>query len=371
MSFHATPMFSGDMYDTSLRLAASADDQTRPGAPNAASAKWRQMLALGWQGVLIAEDDGGAGAALSDLAAIVEAMARHAQVAPLAGRCAVAPLLLAACRAHAGVRPLLAAVAAGQASVCAVIDADARLPGAGSAVRLAPDARLHGSLKGVDLSEPATHLLSNTREGPTGTPVLVLLPLEPLLDRARHYAGVDGRMTCDIDLQGVTAGAADVLLRGEAVLAAVDSAYNAGSLLACVQAVGAGGAMIEQTIDYLNTRTQFGVQLSSFQALRHRLVDMYVAYENARGMVRRLVEQSGQGACAYSADTALVKLSMSGISRMLAESAIQLHGGMGMTLEMPVARLAMHSLAGSLQSGDKSQCLDWLTAQTVADAARA
>ena len=62
---------------------------------------------------------------------------------------------------------------------------------------------------------------------------------------------------------------------------------------------------------------------------------------------------------------------MSGISRMLAESAIQLHGGMGMTLEMPVARLAMHSLAGSLQSGDKSQCLDWLTAQTVADAARA
>ena len=49
--------------------------------------------------------------------------------------------------------------------------------------------------------------------------------------------------------------------------------------------------MIEQTIDYLNTRTQFGVQLSSFQALRHRLVDMYVAYENARGMVRRLVER--------------------------------------------------------------------------------
>ena len=57
---------------------------------------------------------------------------------------------------------------------------------------------------------------------------------------------------------------------------------------AAIVVVGAAGAMIEQTIEYLGTRVQFGVQLATFQALRHRVVEMYVAYENASGMVRRL-----------------------------------------------------------------------------------
>jgi alkylation response protein AidB-like acyl-CoA dehydrogenase len=117
------------------------------------------------------------------------------------------------------------------------------------------------------------------------------------------------------------------------------------------------GAMIEQTIEYLNTRRQFGVALATFQALRHRTVDMYVAYENVRGMVRQRVLAPGQGG---AREIALVKLYLSVTARQAAEACIQLHGGIGMSRELPAARLAMHALSCSLQWGDRFAQLDRL-----------
>lgn len=366
MAFTATPLFAGDLYDTSLRLAASPERQsTHPVGSPFSSAKWRQMLDLGWQGVIVPEAAGGVDGTLADLAAIVEAAARHAVGAPLIDRCAVAPALLSELATQPAVRDLLEAIAVGDASVATVADASERLPGTPSALRLS-QLCLTGTLKGVDLSEPATHVLFNTLDDLTGEPVLLLLATEPLLPRARHFRGVDGRVCTDFDLDGLAVDARQVLLRGPDVLDAVGRAQQVGSLLTCVQAVGAAGAMIEQTIEYLGARVQFGVQLATFQALRHRVVEMYVAYENASGMVRRLVEQASAAQPGVARDIALVKLYVGNASRMWSEVAIQLHGGMGMTWETLVARLAMHSLMGSMSYGDTGQCLDWLTAKTVA-----
>jgi len=355
MAFTATPMFAGDLFDTSQRLAASPEWQaTQPVGSPFSSAKWRQMLDLGWQGVVVPEAAGGVDGTLADLAAIVEAAARHAVAAPLIDRCAVAPALLSGLVAQPAVRDLLEAIAVGDASVATVADASERLPGTPSALRLS-HGQLTGTLKGVDLSEPATHLLFNTLDAQTDEPVLLLLPTGPLLPRARHARGMDGRINADYGLDGLVVEPAQVA-----------RAQQVGSLLTCVQAVGAAGAMIEQTIEYLGTRVQFGVQLATFQALRHRVVEMYVAYENASGMVRRLIEQASVAEPGAARDLALVKLYVGNASRMWAEVAIQLHGGMGMTWETLVARLAMHSLMGSMSYGDTGQCLDWLTAKTVA-----
>lgn len=360
MAFTASPMFPGDLYDTSLRLAASK-----------AGGKWQQMLGLGWQGVIVPESAGGVDGSLADLAAIVEATARQAVSAPLIDRCAVAPALLSALSEQPGVRDLLEAIAMGEASVATVVDASERLPGTPTALRLGEDGRLRGSLLGVDLSEPASHVLFNTIDEATRQPVLLLLPTEGLLPRARQFHGLDARVSADIALDGHVVQSAQVLLRGAAVLDAVERAQQTGSLLTCVQAVGAAGAMIEQTIEYLVTRVQFGVQLATFQALRHRVVEMYVTYENASGLVRRLVERATRERLGDARDIALVKLYVGNASRMWSEVGIQLHGGMGMTWETLVARLAMHSLMGSMQFGDQGQCLDWLTARTVADAVTA
>jgi alkylation response protein AidB-like acyl-CoA dehydrogenase len=140
--------------------------------------------------------------------------------------------------------------------------------------------------------------------------------------------------------------------------------------------VGALAAIIEQTIDYLNNRSQFDVRLSSFQALRHRVVDMYVAYENLSGLARQMVSQVAadslptvSGAADFTSELAMLKLYTATVSRQVAESAIQLHGGMGMTLELQAPRLAMSVLATSLDDGERGECLDWLVERATHPAA--
>lgn len=202
---------------------------------------------------------------------------------------------------------------------------------------------------------------------------LVLLPWERLADRARHYIGLDARESGDCVPDGLQVAADEIVLRGPAAARAIVSARQAGSLLACVQATGACAAMIEQTIDYLNTRVQFGKVLATFQALQHRTVEMYVAYENLSGLVRRLVLRANASGAEHlladARDVALARMYATSGARSVAEAAIQLHGGMGMTWEMPVARLAMLALGGNVLYGSRDECFDWLTAQTMAAAA--
>ncbi|MDO8770617.1 MAG: acyl-CoA dehydrogenase [Burkholderiaceae bacterium] len=367
MPFTVTPMFPGDLYDTTDRMAANAAPAWPGSGTNSnGSAKWAQILELGWQGVLVAEDSGGVGATLAEFAAIAEAAGRHAMAMPLIARCVVAPILLAAAPANAATRALLEQVSAGQASVCPVIQS-----GGADSLQATQDGggrvRLQGVLRGADLTEPASHLVFNVLAGDGAMPLLIMLPVGTLVQQARYFAGLDGRRTADIALDGVLVEPGQVLLHGGAVTAAMHNAMSTGAVMTSVQTVGALGAMIEQTIEYLSTRTQFGVALSTFQALRHRVVEMYVAYESARGLVKQVTQELSDQSASSHRDAALTKLYLATVGRTVAESAIQLHGGMGMTVEMPAARLAMHTLMCNLQYGDRFHYLDSLSAQMAAD----
>ena len=366
MPFTVTPMFPGDLYDTTDRIAATAAPAWSGDQNSGGSAKWTQILELGWQGVLVSEEAGGVGATLAEFAAIAEAAGRHAMALPLIARCVVSPILLAAAGRNDAALALLEQLSAGQASACPVIQPE----GARSLQATAATGgsiRLQGVLKGADLTEPASHLVFNAF-GPNGSvPVLVLLATSELTQPVRYFEGLDGRRTADISLDGVVVEASHVLLQGDAVATVVRSAMSTGAVMTSVQTVGALGAMIEQTIEYLSTRTQFGVALSTFQALRHRVVEMYVAYESARGLVKDVTEDLSANPAADQRDAALTKLYLATVGRTVAESAIQMHGGMGMTVEMPAARLAMHALMCNLQYGDRYHYLDSLSSRMSAD----
>lgn len=365
MPFTINPMFPGDLYDTTDRMAATAAPAWSGDKNSSGSAKWTQILELGWQGVLVSEEAGGVGATLAEFAAIAEAAGRHAMALPLIARCVVSPMLLAAAGSNEAALALLEQLSAGQASVCPVLQAGSArslqaTPASGGSIRL------QGVLKGADLTEPASHLVFNAVAGNGSAPVLVLLASSDLTQPVRYFAGLDGRRTADITLDGVVVEASHVLLQGDAVADAVKAAMSTGAVMTSVQTVGALGAMIEQTIEYLSTRTQFGVALSTFQALRHRVVEMYVAYESARGLVKDVTEELSANPAADQRNAALTKLYLATVGRTVAESAIQLHGGMGMTVEMPAARLAMHTLMCNLQYGDRFHYLDSLSAQMAA-----
>ncbi|CAM2139655.1 acyl-CoA dehydrogenase family protein [Paraburkholderia tropica] len=354
-------MFPGDMFDSSARLAASAETLKGRAVEALASGKWQCALELGWQSVLVSEDNGGVGATLMDLAGIVEAASRYTNVMPLVERCAVAPVLIEAAAGAPAARPVLERLLNGEISVSPVLQSQSGTPLPAATVSLG-DNVLCGAVRGSNESEPATHLIFNatTADGQA----LVLIERSRLADRAQYFSGIDGTVTVDYVVDNICLNEDEIVMTGAAATVAVNQALQIGTLLSCVQIVGAVGAKIEQTIQYLNDRVQFGKPLAVHQVLQHSVVDCYVAYEGIKGQVARLIEDfNGSDDCAIDRLIMLTKMFCAGVAKDVGHAVIQMHGGMGMTVEMPATQLCMQSRTAAERFGNRSQCLDWLVAQ--------
>jgi alkylation response protein AidB-like acyl-CoA dehydrogenase len=354
MPFSAAPMVPGDLFESASRLALARDPAfarlPRPEERAAFLAEaWDEVAALGWPSVAVPEAAGGAGGTLRDVAALVEGGARGALALPLASALGVAPILLEA--AGQGGMPLLAGLAEGAARVAAALEplhgAASGSPFATSLEGAAP--RLSGALIGVDGTPGVTHLLVATAI--EGEPVLLAVDRSDARVRLWHHERIDARPTLDLGFGDGAVLDGTLLARGPAIAEAMARAMRAGALLVCVEAVGVMGALLEQTIAYLNERVQFDARLASFQVLRHRVADLYVVQENARALVSGLLDRVAEGQWPER-EIDLAKLHLGLASRRFAAATIQLHGGMGMTEELLASRLAKRLLMVEFEYGD-------------------
>ena len=152
-------------------------------------------------------------------------------------------------------------------------------------------------------------------------------------------------------------GAAEVLLDNtpselilENAAEAIQSALNAGALALCAEAVGAMQETYETTIDYLKQRKQFGRTIGSFQALQHRAVDMLTEIEQARSItIKAAAELDGPSSTRF---VSMAKNLIGRSSRLVAEEAIQMHGGIAMTWEYAVSHYAKRLIMIDHQLGD-------------------
>ena len=131
-------------------------------------------------------------------------------------------------------------------------------------------------------------------------------------------------------------------------------AIEHGIAAACAESLGVMEAMQALTLDYLKTRKQFGRAIGEFQALQHRAVDMFMALEQARSMVffatgALALEDAAERARAIAA----AKVQVARSTRHIAEEAVQLHGGIGMTLEYFLGHLARRATALASLFGDE------------------
>jgi alkylation response protein AidB-like acyl-CoA dehydrogenase len=340
-------MLPGDLFDSAAKFAIAADRRTAELAgvrqrDTQAATLWQEATELGWPALLVPEEQGGVGGGIPDMAALVEGGARAALPLPLVSACAVAPLLLAAA-GEAG-HATLAGIADGSHRIVPVLPEDA--PG----LRMVRDGaawRLSGTAAGVARLPGLTGLLLACQD--QGGTALLLLPADATGLILRPHERLDGQPSLDAVLDHAPAS---LLARGKAVEAALAQARDAGVFLCCLGAVAAMGAALEQTVGYLNTRAQFGQPLSSFQALRHRTVDLYVAYETARALMRRLLDQAEAGRPWAARELSLTKLQIGPAARHFAKEVIQLHGGMGVTEELAAVRLCKRLLLVEFEYGD-------------------
>ena len=137
--------------------------------------------------------------------------------------------------------------------------------------------------------------------------------------------------------------AADIRMDKAEPLAAtpaqLEEILDLGAALSCAEAVGAMKFACDTTLEYLKTRKQFGVPLGAFQALQHRMVDMFIAYEQAKSMACLACSKidSHQNAADRARAVSAAKIKIADSARHISQESVQLHGGMGMSEELKVS----------------------------------
>jgi alkylation response protein AidB-like acyl-CoA dehydrogenase len=166
----------------------------------------------------------------------------------------------------------------------------------------------------------------------------------------RGYPTQDGMRAADVTLSAVRVGPEAVVAGPDKGLGVLERVIDEAIAALSAEAVGAMGGLQELTVDYLKTRKQFGVPIGSFQVLQHRAVDMLTALEQARSMayyatMMAAEPDAGQRRKAMSA----AKVQIGRAAKHIGQEAIQLHGGIGMTMEYKAGhyfkRLTMIDLA--------------------------
>jgi alkylation response protein AidB-like acyl-CoA dehydrogenase len=171
--------------------------------------------------------------------------------------------------------------------------------------------------------------------------------------RRRDFATMDGRKACELYLEDVFVERGELL--GEPGQAFAALRYQQGRCIAaqCAEAVGSMEAACALTLDYLKTRQQFGQPIGKFQALQHRMVDMRIELDQATSMTLLAACVADQAdSDERSRILAAAKFIVSRASRFVADQAIQLHGGIGLTWEYMLSHHAKQLLMVARQMGD-------------------
>ena len=153
----------------------------------------------------------------------------------------------------------------------------------------------------------------------------------------KGYPTQDGLHAADITFTGVEVGADAAIGDPENGLALIERVVDDARIALCAEAVGVMDESLKSTVEYLKTRKQFGVPIGSFQTLQHRAADMFVALEQARSMAM-FAAMAGDFDDAKERATAVAaaKVQIGKSGKFVGQQSIQLHGGIGMTMEAKI-----------------------------------
>ncbi|HEX5407967.1 MAG TPA: acyl-CoA dehydrogenase family protein [Pseudonocardiaceae bacterium] len=289
---------------------------------------WRTLAEqLDVAGLLIPEALGGVGGSAREAAVIAEELGRAVTPVPFLGSAVLATSALLACDTAAEpVAKLLAALASGDTTAALAVPL-AAMPGTAfpDAVTVA-DGRLTGTVTSVVdagaadvLVVPAGGGLYSVAVG-DGVTVTGLIAL----DRTRAIADVT-----------FADAPADLLAGPETAAAALDSALTTGAGILASEQLGVAEWCLDTTLRYVKERFQFGRAVGSFQALKHRLADVWLELVTARAAARYAADCLATGRADVDVAVSIAQSHCSMVAVHAAEEAIQLHGGIGMTWEHP------------------------------------
>ena len=312
--------------------------------PNGFSAAiWKQFAELGWLALPIAEEHGGLGGGAIEVGILMEAFGRGLVLEPFLATVILGGGLIQAAGSAEQQKALLPQIAQGKKVIAfAQVERSSRYNLADVQTSAKKDGSgwvLNGEKSVVIAGDSADTLIVTARTAggrfDRAGIGLFLVDAKAAGVSIQGYPTQDGTHAAEIRFDNVRA--ADVLGDPAGGLAAAEAVMDQAIAAICAEAVGLMHEMHVTTVDYMKTRKQFGRAISEFQVLQHRSVDMFVSLEQARSMAMfATFSASEANAAVRSRAVSAAKVQIGKSGKHVGQEAVQLHGGIAMTMEYKV-----------------------------------
>ena len=305
---------------------------------------WKKFADLGWLGISVSEDSGGFGGSAIESMLIMEAFGKGLVVEPFLETIIMAGGMIDDNGSDEQKSSILEPVISGQMHLAiAYAEPQSRFNLADVVTEAKEDGDNYvlNGYKSVVMNGPSADKIivsartSGSQFDESGISLFIVDSNAEGLNKT-NYKTVDGRRASDLTLENVKVSKSDLIGNPDSGLTILESAIDKAILAISAEAVGAMEVLYKTTVEYCKTREQFGTAIGKFQVLQHRMVDMFMEYEQCKSLLFMATMKHEEGASDAKKAISGLKYQVGKAGKFIGQQAVQLHGGMGVTDELNV-----------------------------------
>ena len=305
---------------------------------------WQKFAELGWLGISVSEESGGFGGSAIESMLIMEAFGKGLVVEPFLETVIMSASLIDDHGTKEQKSSILEQAIAGKMHLAlAYAEPQSRfnLSDVVTVAKADGDNYILNGYKSVVMNGPSANKVivsartSGTQLDEEGITLFIVDPDCEGIEKT-NYKTVDGRRASDINIENVIVPKENIIGEVNGGFQLLDSAIDKAILAISAEAVGAMEVLYKTTVEYTKTREQFGTAIGKFQVLQHRMVDMFMEYEQCKSLLYMATMKYEEGASDAKKAISGLKYQVGKAGKFIGQQAVQLHGGMGVTDELNV-----------------------------------
>jgi len=305
---------------------------------------WKKFADLGWLGISVSEESGGFGGSSIESMLIMEAFGKGLVVEPFLETVIMSGGLIDDHGSEEQKSSVLEPAIAGEMHLAlAYAEPQSRfnLSDVVTEAKLDGDNYILNGYKSVVMNGPSADKIiisartSGSQLDENGISLFIVDASSEGLNKT-NYKTVDGRRASDLTLENVSVTKDNLIGNQDKGFEILESAIDKAILAISAEAVGAMEVLYKTTVEYTKTREQFGTAIGKFQVLQHRMVDMFMEYEQCKSLLYMATMKHEEGAEDAKKAISGLKYQVGKAGKFIGQQAVQLHGGMGVTDELNV-----------------------------------
>ena len=305
---------------------------------------WKKFADLGWLGICVSEDSGGFGGSSIESMLIMESFGKGLVVEPFLETVIMSGGLIDDHGSDEQKSSVLEPAISGEMHLAlAYAEPQSRfnLSDVVTEAKSDGDSFILNGYKSVVMNGPSADKIiisartSGAQLDESGISLFIVDANSDGLNKT-NYKTVDGRRASDLTLENVSVSKSSLIGDQDKGFAILDSAIDKAILAISAEAVGAMEVLYKTTVEYTKTREQFGTAIGKFQVLQHRMVDMFMEYEQCKSLLYMATMKHEEGAEDAKKAISGLKYQVGKAGKFIGQQAVQLHGGMGVTDELNV-----------------------------------